>query len=76
MAPPKRCCSACRWWEFQRAPENEDSASENAIGYCRRLPPARRENGVGAWPITIAYDWCGEFDGQVAVMPATSQGVH
>ncbi len=54
-------CSDCRWWNFQKAPEGEDRESKEAIGYCRRNPPERRENGVGAWPITLAYDWCGEY---------------
>jgi hypothetical protein len=53
-------CSDCRWWHFQAA-ETDAGSSERSIGYCRRFAPARRENGVGAWPITFGYDWCGEY---------------
>jgi hypothetical protein len=57
----KLTCSDCRWWHFHSSPEGEERDSDNAVGYCRRYPPERRENGVGAWPITLAYDWCGEY---------------
>jgi hypothetical protein len=68
---PKSTCSDCRWWHFQAA-EADDRDAGKSIGYCRRFPPSRRENGVGAWPITLGYDWCGEYQerngacGQVA----------
>jgi hypothetical protein len=58
-------CARCRWWH--RPPtEEEATAPEQAVGYCRRFPPSRRENGVGAWPITFGYDWCGEFAGPLS----------
>jgi len=57
---PKFACSDCRWWHFQAA-EADGRGAEKSIGYCRRFPPSRRENGVGAWPITFGYDWCGEY---------------
>jgi hypothetical protein len=56
----KFVCSGCRWWHFHPT-EGDEPSSEQAVGYCRRFPPARRENGVGAWPITFGYDWCGEY---------------
>ena len=56
----KLVCSNCRWWHFQPT-EGAEPESEQAVGYCRRFPPARRENGVGAWPITFGGDWCGEY---------------
>jgi hypothetical protein len=57
----KSSCADCRWWHFQ-ASEGQERSSDTAVGYCRRFPPARRENGVGAWPITFGYDWCGEHE--------------
>lgn len=59
-ATAKFVCSGCRWWHFHPT-EGDEPSSEQAVGYCRRFPPSRRENGVGAWPITFGYDWCGEF---------------
>jgi hypothetical protein len=56
----KFVCSGCRWWYFQPT-EGADPESEQAVGYCRRFPPTRRDNGVGAWPITFGNDWCGEY---------------
>ena len=56
----KFVCSGCRWWHFHPT-EGAEPDSEQAVGYCRRFPPARRENGVGAWPITFGNDWCGEY---------------
>jgi hypothetical protein len=56
----KLACAGCRWWHFQPT-ESAEPESEQAVGYCRRFPPARRENGVGAWPITFGGDWCGEY---------------
>ena len=53
-------CGSCRWWHFQPT-EGAEPESEQAVGYCRRFPPARRENGVGVWPITFGGDWCGEY---------------
>jgi hypothetical protein len=56
----KFVCSGCRWWNFHPT-EGADRNSDRAVGYCRRFPPTRRENGVGAWPITFGNDWCGEY---------------
>jgi len=57
----KLTCADCRWWHFQSTPEGSEPDSDKGVGYCRRFPPERRENGVGAWPVTFAYDWCGEY---------------
>ena len=48
----KFVCSGCRWWHFHPT-EGADPDSDQAVGYCRRFPPSRRENGVGAWPIDV-----------------------
>lgn len=56
----KFVCSACRWWNYQPT-EGAEPNSDQAVGYCRQFPPERRENGVGAWPITFGNDWCGEY---------------
>jgi hypothetical protein len=56
----KFVCSGCRWWHFHPT-EGADRDSDQAVGYCRRFPPTRRDNGVGAWPITFGNDWCGEY---------------
>ena len=54
-------CADCRWWHFQATEEAGRRDDAKALGYCRRMPPERRENGVGAWPITLPTDWCGEY---------------
>jgi hypothetical protein len=56
----KVVCSGCRWWHYHPT-EGAEADSEQAVGYCRRFPPSRRDNGVGAWPITFGSDWCGEY---------------
>lgn len=56
----KSVCADCRWWHFHPT-EGAQPGTEQSVGYCRRFPPSRRENGVGAWPITFGNDWCGEF---------------
>ncbi len=56
----KPICSACQWWHFHPR-EGEEASAEQGVGYCRRFPPTRRENGIGAWPITFGSDWCGEY---------------
>ncbi len=54
-----RTCEDCRWWQVQ--PTETEQGTNTAVGYCRRWPPQRRDNGVGAWPITFQEDWCGEY---------------
>jgi hypothetical protein len=56
----KFVCSGCRWWHYHPT-EGTERDSDEAVGFCRRFPPTRRENGVGAWPITFGNDWCGEY---------------
>jgi hypothetical protein len=65
-AAGKFVCAGCRWWHYHPT-EGAEPGSEQAVGYCRRFPPARRENGVGAWPITFGSDWCGEFTDKAEV---------
>jgi hypothetical protein len=69
----KFVCSGCRWWHLHPT-EGVEPDSERAIGYCRRFPPARRENGVGAWPITFGNDWCGEHTDKSEVGQHRSRG--
>jgi hypothetical protein len=58
--PAQFACSGCRWW-LVHPQEGTEPGSDQSVGFCRRFPPARRENGVGAWPITFGSDWCGEY---------------
>jgi hypothetical protein len=67
-------CSRCRWWLFHPT-EGAEPSSDQAVGYCRRFPPTRRENGVGAWPITFGNDWCGEYADTSDVSQRFSRGV-
>jgi hypothetical protein len=67
-------CSGCRWWLFHPR-EGAEPGSDQSVGYCRRFPPSRRENGVGAWPITFGNDWCGEFTDTSDVTRRISRGV-
>ena len=74
----KFVCSGCRWWHFHPT-EGAEPDSEQAVGYCRRFPPARRENGVGAWPITFGNDWCGEYAEKSEVsrsLPRSASAAH
>jgi hypothetical protein len=57
----KFTCSDCRWWHVPPPQEGDDRSLDRAVGYCRRFPPTRRDNGIGAWPITLNNDWCGEY---------------
>jgi hypothetical protein len=57
----KFTCSDCRWWHVPPPQEGDDRSLDRAVGYCRRFPPTRRDNGIGAWPITFNNDWCGEY---------------
>ncbi len=68
----KVVCSGCRWWHYHPT-EGAEPDSEQAVGYCRRFPPSRRENGVGAWPITFGSDWCGEYADKSDVSRQTSR---
>jgi hypothetical protein len=70
----KFVCSGCRWWQFYPA-EGSDPNSQHAVGYCRRFPPTRRENGAGAWPITFGNDWCGEYADKSEAAIQISRGV-
>ncbi len=74
----KFVCSGCRWWHYHPT-EGADADSEQAVGYCRRFPPSRRENGVGAWPITFGNDWCGEYAEKSEVarqLPRSASAAH
>lgn len=44
-------CKNCRFFK--------SSGSSN--GLCRRNAPQRNEHGIGVWPSTWAYYWCGQF---------------
>jgi hypothetical protein len=47
----ERACMCCVWWQFMNS----------VTGHCKRMPPARTEEGEGRWPVTGRADWCGEF---------------
>ena len=42
-------CTSCRYW----------AQSEEGRGLCRYDPPVIRDDGQGAWPLTLSTDWCG-----------------
>ncbi len=57
-------CETCRFWNH----DARDSYGEDeAFSYCRRYPPSMGfyhdvdENFTAMFPITVAYDWCGEW---------------
>lgn len=54
------CCD-CRWWDFRPTEDAEAREDEKAVGYCRRMPPSRRDKGIGGWPVSFRDDWCGEY---------------
>jgi hypothetical protein len=47
-------CGMCRFWL------NFKSASDSEYGECHKHSPSA---GDYRWPISYAYEWCGEFDG-------------
>ena len=44
VATGKFVCSACRWWHYHPT-EGAEPGSEQAVGYCRRFPPAVQNPG-------------------------------
>ena len=49
-------CSGCKFW--QKEPESKDE------GYCHRYAPKPAEKGAPTrWQLTMAADWCGDFQG-------------
>lgn len=51
-------CGNCKFWK----PRN-DAAKDLGGGYCRRFPPAFREDNAlnDGWPFTHQQEWCGEW---------------
>lgn len=51
-------CSDCRFWDT-------NAISEDAsLGRCRYSPPVATvgsSNRHADWPVTQAYDWCGQY---------------
>lgn len=67
----QQTCSRCRFWE----------STAGKAGRCRRRPPQPVEIGksketdafevIYDWPLTLAYDRCGEFESRaLPVYPA------
>ncbi len=50
MTDPRPRCEACRFWK----------ESSRRKGFCHRYPPFPGK-GHALWPVTLADDWCGEF---------------
>jgi len=73
-------CKDCEWWD-----ENAQVIEDVDFGLCRKNPPIclrakvhcganHSSENCGAWPITGAGDWCGEFvrrgtDGESGMTP-------
>ena len=50
----RRICSGCTFW--RKEPESTDE------GYCQRYAPRPAEKGAPTrWQLTMATDWCGDF---------------
>ena len=67
----KRTCETCRWWNEPAGPPVSDTTRE---GFCRRYPPSVSpeldEPEFRYWPLTEAWDWCGEW-APLDVLPLT-----
>ena len=57
-------CEACRFWH----------KTYTAEGQCRAHVPVITA-GTSAWPITVASDWCGEYDPRPSVLRETQAGI-
>lgn len=56
-------CKSCNWWKFIGA----TTTLGQELGECRRNAPVLglsdlRANDEGKWPLTVATDYCGEFE--------------
>jgi len=67
----KETCSNCRFWHFaQEQPKS---------GFCRVNPPILAgqanvgmnlgSNLIAVWPLTLAVNWCGEWQEQSRMPP-------
>ena len=65
-------CDACRFWEVMDDEPLEEP--DNREGLCKRHPPVPVAlpdvvtgdwEVMGRWPLTIADDWCGEYQSHV-----------
>lgn len=50
-------CGDCDFFDVASTAE---SGTINS-GRCRRYPPQVTSNGAFAYPVTVPWDWCGEF---------------
>lgn len=59
VAPgPERRCDTCRWWGGRTEAGSSDSCRRHAPRLLRGDDPMTRR----FWPVTLASDWCGEWD--------------
>jgi hypothetical protein len=52
-------CESCLYWE--------DTHNSYDGGHCHRRAPVcvgmdDRKEGIGCWPMTYKWDWCGDFE--------------
>jgi hypothetical protein len=47
-------CETCRWWDVGVYDKGE----------CHRHAP----KAVGAWPVTLSRDWCGDYEAKEQVV--------
>ncbi|GAB4227873.1 MAG: hypothetical protein Kow0032_07480 [Methyloligellaceae bacterium] len=59
-------CRGCVYWQtFADNPNGIEPGKEK--GRCKRNPPEIHYSAKGAgalWPVTFAYEWCGEHAGR------------
>lgn len=58
-------CNNCRYF----CPDEEDDPTVDS-GECRRRSPVFCSSsdmmGLGAWPVVLMNDWCGDFEAKEA----------
>lgn len=45
-------CGLCHWWK----------RINGGVGRCKRFPPVPMPGSAGVWPMSLAEDYCGEFE--------------
>lgn len=56
-------CATCKWWDAERV------QAVPPAGWCRAHPPSQPRD---QWPMTYAYNWCGEHARVPFAAPAPS----
>ena len=62
----KSWCWFCAHW-FQDDPEVYDF--RRMVGECRRYPPVVPAEGATEWPVTMEFQFCGEFKEMPGIAP-------